>query len=121
MLVVLSGGLIFIALNLITATSAFWLWTSIPVMRVVFNFHVFAQYPLTIYHRAVGILLTWLIPYGFASFYPASYLLGAPVGALAWLGLPSRWRCCGSATGRGTSGCAITAGRGRRFSQLTLR
>jgi ABC-2 type transport system permease protein len=30
--------------------------------------------------------LTWLIPYGFASFYPASHVLGRDVGTLAWLG-----------------------------------
>jgi ABC-2 type transport system permease protein len=83
---VLSGGAIFIALNLITATSAFWIMDSIPVTQIIFNTHEFAKYPLNIYHRAIGVLLTWLIPYGFASFYPASYLLGKDIGALAWMG-----------------------------------
>jgi len=82
----LSGGAIFIALNLITCVSAFWIMDSVPVTRVVFDNHLFAQYPLTIYPKAIGIWLTWMIPYGFASFYPASYLLGRDVGALAWLG-----------------------------------
>jgi ABC-2 type transport system permease protein len=81
----LSGGAIFFGLNLITGTSAFWLMDAIPVMRLVFDNHLFAQYPLTIYPRAIGIMLTWLIPYGFASFYPASYLLGHDMGWLAWL------------------------------------
>ena len=84
-LVVISGGVIFIALNLITATSAFWLTESIPVTQIVFNMNEFAKYPLNIYHGAIRILLTWLIPYGFVSFYPASYLLGRNVGAMAWL------------------------------------
>jgi ABC-2 type transport system permease protein len=83
---VLSGGLIFVALNLITCVSSFWLMDSVPVTRAVFDNHLFAQFPLTIYPRAVSILLTWLIPYGFASFYPASHLLGRDVGALAWAG-----------------------------------
>jgi ABC-2 type transport system permease protein len=83
---VLSGGAIFIALNLITATSAFWIMESIPVTQIIFNMNEFAKYPLNIYHRAIGVLLTWLIPYGFASFYPASYLLGKDIGALAWMG-----------------------------------
>jgi len=74
------------SLNLITCVSAFWVMDSVPVTRVVFDNHVFAQYPLTIYPKAIGIWLTWMIPYGFASFYPASYLLGRDVGALAWLG-----------------------------------
>jgi hypothetical protein len=74
------------SLNLITCVSAFWVMDSVPVTRVVFDNHLFAQYPLTIYPKAIGIWLTWVIPYGFASFYPASYLLGRDVGALAWLG-----------------------------------
>jgi ABC-2 type transport system permease protein len=82
---VLSGGLIFIALNLITATSAFWLTESIPVTQVVFGMNEFAKYPLSIYHGAIRILLTWLIPYGFVSFYPASYLLGRDIGVMVWL------------------------------------
>ncbi|MBI5564104.1 MAG: ABC-2 family transporter protein [Chloroflexi bacterium] len=84
-MVVISGGVIFIALNLITATSAFFIIESIPITQVIFNTHEFARFPLTIYPRAIGLIMTWLIPYGFASFYPASQLLGRDVGALAWL------------------------------------
>ena len=87
-LAVLCGGSIFIALNLMTAVSAFWITNSIPVTQVVFNTSEFAKYPLAIYPRAIGILMTWLIPYGFASFYPASFLMGRDVGVVAWLGLP---------------------------------
>jgi ABC-2 type transport system permease protein len=83
---VLSGGAIFIALNLITCVSSFWLMDSVPVTRAVFDNHLFAQYPLTIYPRAVNILLTWLIPYGFTSFYPATYLLGRDTSLVVWLG-----------------------------------
>ena len=82
---VLSGGLIFIALNLITATSVFWIMESIPVTQMIFTMNEFAKYPLNIYHSSIRILLTWIIPYGFVSFYPAGYLLGRDVGPLVWL------------------------------------
>lgn len=85
-LVVLSGGAIFMALNLITAVSAFWVMDSVPVIRVVFEIHEFAKYPLTIYPTAVTVLLTLFIPYGLASYYPAGYLLGKEVPlVLAWI------------------------------------
>jgi len=84
-IMVLSGGAIFIALNLITGTSAFWLMDAVPVMRVVFDNHLFAQYPLNIYPKAIGILLTWIIPYGLASYYPATHLMGSDTSWLAWL------------------------------------
>ncbi len=85
LITVISGGLIFIALNLITATSAFWIMESIPVTQMVFNMSEFAKYPLSIYHNSIRIILTWIIPYGFVSFFPASYLLGHDVGILVWL------------------------------------
>jgi ABC-2 type transport system permease protein len=85
LMAILAGGGIFIALNLITATSAFWIVESIPVTSVVYNTYEFTKYPLSIYSRGIRIVMTWVIPYGFASFYPASHLLGRDVGMLAWL------------------------------------
>lgn len=82
---VVSGGFIFIALNLLTCTVAFWIVDSVPVTRLVFDNHLFAQYPLTIYPKTINVMLTWIIPYGLASFYPASYLLDRELGWLAWL------------------------------------
>jgi ABC-2 type transport system permease protein len=82
---VVSGGFIFIALNLITCVAAFWIVDSVPVTRLIFDNHLFAQYPLSMYPKAIGIMLTWVIPYGLASYYPASYLLGQSLGNLAWL------------------------------------
>ncbi len=81
---VVSGGGIFIALNLLTCVTSFWIVDSVPVTRLVFDNHLFAQYPLTIYPKAINILLTWIVPYGLASFYPASYLLDRSLGNLAW-------------------------------------
>lgn len=85
---VLSGGLIFIAINLITAVSAFWIINSFRLTWAVSEPHYFAKYPLTIYPRTVGIVLTWLLPFALASYYPASYILDRDSGSLAWVGLP---------------------------------
>ncbi len=85
---VASGTGIFLALNLLTCVSAFWLIDSTPVTRAVHDMHQFARYPLSIYPRAIGIFLTWLIPYGFASFYPANYILGRDLGIVPWLAPP---------------------------------
>ncbi len=80
-----SGAVIFFAVNLITGVSAFWIIDSIPVMGAVFENYLFAHYPLTIFPKLVQVTLTWLIPYAFASFYPASFLLGRDVGPLVWI------------------------------------
>lgn len=81
---VLSGGLIYIALNLITAVTAFWIIDSVPVTLAVFQTHQFARYPLPIYAAWIRVLMTWIIPYGLVSFYPASELSGHDPGLMAW-------------------------------------
>lgn len=87
-IMVLSGGVIFIALNLMTCVSAFWIMDSVPVTRVVFEMHEFAKYPLSIYPRAIGLLLTWAIPFGFASYFPATQMMGLDVPAWQAYGAP---------------------------------
>lgn len=56
-----------------------------PVTAAVFENNLFAHYPLTIFPRPINVLATWIVPYGFAAFYPDSVLLGRDMGPPAWL------------------------------------
>jgi ABC-2 type transport system permease protein len=84
MLAVLSGGAIFIALNLITCVTSFWITDSLPVTLAVFQTSQFARYPLPIYAGWIRVLMTWIIPYGLVSFYPAAALTGHEAGLMTW-------------------------------------
>ncbi len=86
-LAVLSGGGIFVATYLITAVTAFWIVESGAIMYAVLRSFEFTRFPLPIFPRIIQILMTWVIPYAFASYYPASYLLGREVGWMAWAGM----------------------------------
>jgi ABC-2 type transport system permease protein len=72
---IISSGLIFIAINLVFATFSFWMIDSLPVVVAVFSLSDFARYPLAIYHKGIRMFLTWIIPYGFTAFYPAAYFI----------------------------------------------
>lgn len=85
LLAVLSGGVIFIAINLITSALSFWVVDSLPLMWALFQTHEFARFPLSIYRKGIGVALTWVIPYGFTSVYPAEYLLGRGTVTMALL------------------------------------
>jgi viologen exporter family transport system permease protein len=98
---VASGGLIFISLNLIVCVTAFWVRDSQPIMKTIFGIHEFAKYPITIYSPFFIVLLTWILPYAFSSYYPAYHLLGnadlsgwlPPIVALVFAGISySAWR-----------------------------
>ncbi|MGD6794961.1 ABC transporter permease [Metabacillus indicus] len=72
---IVSSGLIYIAINLFFATFSFWMIDSLPIVYAVFNLSEFAKYPLTIYNKTIRVFLTWVIPYGFTAFYPAAWFL----------------------------------------------
>ena len=70
---IISGASIFGAIQVITSVSSFWIVNSNEFMWTFFQAHEFAQYPITIYNKYIKGLLTWILPYAFASFYPANY------------------------------------------------
>ncbi|MFK4011559.1 ABC transporter permease [Bacillus cereus] len=70
---ILSSGVIFIAINLFFITFSFWMVDSLPIVSAVFQFSEFPRYPLNIYPKFIVFFITWIIPYGFTAFYPAAY------------------------------------------------
>jgi len=72
---VICGGAIFAALNLMTATLSFWITHSIMAISAVFNFHEFALYPLSIFNKFFKFILTFIIPFAFASYFPVCFFL----------------------------------------------
>ncbi|MDF2629206.1 MAG: hypothetical protein K0R39_3037 [Symbiobacteriaceae bacterium] len=87
-LAVCSGALIIIALNLATASTAFWIVEATPLMLALNHNTQVARYPLEIFSKPLRLILTWVVPYGLASFYPAEFLLGRATGPMAFAALP---------------------------------
>jgi ABC-2 type transport system permease protein len=74
-LMVLSGGMIYLAVFLILTAVSFWFEDRVGIVPPVFNMLTFGRYPLTIYSVFIQFLLSWIIPFGFASFYPSTHFL----------------------------------------------
>lgn len=72
---IISSGMIFVAVNLFFATFSFWMVDSLPIIFAVFNLSEFSKYPISIYNKGIRIILTWIIPYGFTAFYPAAFFI----------------------------------------------
>ena len=71
----LCGGVIYISFFLLLSTVSFWFEDRIGVHPPFWNMIAFGRYPLSIYSGYIQFLLSWIIPFGFASFYPAVRLL----------------------------------------------
>ncbi len=97
-----SGAFVYVAtFSALTAVS-FRFEDRVGLVPPVYNLIAFSRYPLTIYSIWIRVFLSTVIPFAFASFYPASRLLGrldwtplaiaSPiVGILAMVGASKLW------------------------------
>lgn len=84
---IFAGAIIYTAIKLLFASFAFWMKVSGPVLYTAYQLADFAKYPTDIYARGVRFIITWIIPFGFVAYLPASYFLKPEVSALATIGV----------------------------------
>ena len=77
-LMIFSAVLIYLSVFLILTSASFWFEDRVGIVPPVFNMLNFGRYPLTIYNTFIQFMLSWIIPFGFASFYPTTHFLGRP-------------------------------------------
>ena len=66
---------IYTGIKTITASVAFWVKRSGNVIYMFYMVSDFAKYPVSIYNDVIKNIITYIIPFAFASFYPALYIL----------------------------------------------
>lgn len=76
LLMVLCGAVLYLSIFVSLTTVSFWFEDRIGIVPPVFNMIPFGRYPTTIYNVFIQFLLSWIIPFAFASFYPATHFLG---------------------------------------------
>lgn len=64
------GAVIYLAIFIGLTATSFWIEDRIGITPPVFNLMQFGRYPLTIYDGWVRFVLSFVIPFAFASFYP---------------------------------------------------
>lgn len=55
------------------------------IQPIVYNVSTYGRYPINIYNRVIQFFLTFILPFGFVGFYPASYFLDQ--GVWRWFAL----------------------------------
>ena len=83
---VFCGALLYTAVFTALTAVSFWFEDKVGVMPPVYNLISFGRYPLDIYNGFIKILLSWIVPFGFATFYPAAVVLrGGEYVVYGWL------------------------------------
>ena len=67
--------MIYVGIKTATAAIAFWTKRSGNITYMFYMFNDFAKYPVTIYNNVVKNIITYIIPFAFAAFYPVKYIL----------------------------------------------
>jgi ABC-2 type transport system permease protein len=102
-LVIAGGALIDLGISLVVATVSFWFIRVDTLRWVVMSLEQdFTRYPISIYTRGMRIVLTFLLPFAFMNYFPATFFLQkaetglhlnpiigllTPAIGLAWLGV----------------------------------
>ena len=74
-LFIILANAILIGIVLFTASLTIWFVRLDRMHPMIYKLWFFCKYPLSIYPAPIKILLTFIVPLGFTSYYPARYLL----------------------------------------------
>ncbi len=72
---IIAGAVIYTSIKLFIASLAFWIKRSMQVLMMVYSFSDFSKYPNNIYSKGIQAVTTFIIPFAFTAFIPASYFL----------------------------------------------
>ena len=78
---IFAGALIYTSIKLFFASLAFWLKVSGPFLPIAYDMANFAKYPTEIYSKGVRFLITWVIPFAFVAYLPASFFMKTDTSA----------------------------------------
>ena len=74
----LSGGIILISVFVVVSSLSFHFEDRMGISPPIFNLINFGRYPTPIFNRLLQILLSFVIPFAFVAFYPATHFFDRP-------------------------------------------
>ncbi|MCB1185031.1 ABC-2 family transporter protein [bacterium] len=84
-----AAALVYTGVFLGITTVSFWHEDKMGLAPPVYNIIRFSRYPLTIYSLPVRVFLTFVLPFAWVAFYPATWFVGGPYAPwVALLTLP---------------------------------
>jgi ABC-2 type transport system permease protein len=70
-----SAACVYLGVFVLLTAVSFWFEDRLGIGAPAYNLIRFARYPVTIYHPAIRALLSWIVPFAFAAFYPSTRFL----------------------------------------------
>ncbi|MCB0358120.1 MAG: ABC-2 family transporter protein [Bdellovibrionales bacterium] len=74
----LSGAVILLSFFVFLSSLSFHWEDRIGIAPPFYNMIAFGRYPLPIFNRFLQVILSWVVPFGFVAFYPATHFFSRP-------------------------------------------
>ncbi len=74
-ILVIGGSMVYLGLFTLFNCVGFWATDNQGNLGPLKSLRIFSKYPTTIYNKLIKVMITWILPYAFTSFYPATYFL----------------------------------------------
>lgn len=71
-----TAALVYLGVFLAITSVSFWIEDKMGIAPPVYNVIRFSRYPLSIYSLPVRLLLTFVLPFAWVAFYPATWFIG---------------------------------------------
>ena len=71
----IGGALIQSSIFMFVAVPSFWIVKNDAISSLLWSGRDFIKYPISIYNKAIQVILTLILPFAFINFYPAQFLL----------------------------------------------
>lgn len=68
-----SGGIILLGVFITLASMSFHFEDRLGITAPFFNLMAFGRYPVTIFNRTIQFILSWVVPFAFVAFFPATH------------------------------------------------
>lgn len=85
LLFVVGSTMIYAGLYVSLASLAFYTDSKTGILPLMWNIQNYGRYPVTIYNKIIRFVLTWVLPFAFVGYYPASYFLDPSLSFMPWL------------------------------------
>ena len=83
-----SGGTILISVFVVVSSFSFHFEDRLGISPPIFNLINFGRYPTPIFHRVLQFILSFVIPFAFVAFYPATHFFNRPGFEVLCYGTP---------------------------------
>lgn len=75
LLFVIGGAAIYAGIYILLTSISLFSDSKTDIQPIMYNVGNYGRYPVNIYNKVIQLVLTWILPFAFVGFYPASFLL----------------------------------------------